>query len=501
MAGRVGGLLRRMGWSEECAFLRQMGVSVLPDLLASAPVVTRRANIQQPNGEWILGFWEKLLFTADLCSVFHYFGPFPIRMLDTSTGKELKEVLGLIRFPEALGRRSDPAEWIEDLKTLTGLIRSPKPLVVDLIRHKVLYQLRWIQIYSLKQTPLMVYKETEETSALGFWRPETFSIVVTDELRKIGMVMEDPGYREKDSWFTRLFLRPNPSIARYIYAFIFLITSLLAWTIRDYGHAVLSELRRLKGCHGARYCLGTEGVLRISFGCSVSFIVYSLTAFLVIQLISVISFINWLNDCCHSEKYAERCHIQVMIITMAAYVASIVGCIMMYVWYAPELSCWLNILFISLTLLLLQIMTFISVHPKVRAGYLAPGLMGAYTVFLCWSGIRSEPQTEICNQKAEVGNGSDWLTIVFKKIERSSDDDVPYGYGFFHFVFAIGSMYFGMLFIGWDVHKNMQKIQASPENPAEFRRIHAAERTPAMVEEEMILPFPFLSSLLLSLLT
>ncbi|XP_020703825.1 probable serine incorporator isoform X1 [Dendrobium catenatum] len=376
--------------------------------------------------------------------------------------------------------------------------------------------------------------ETEETSALGFWRPETFSIVVTDELRKIGMVMEDPGYREKDSWFTRLFLRPNPSIARYIYAFIFLITSLLAWTIRDYGHAVLSELRRLKGCHGARYCLGTEGVLRISFGCSMFFFVLFFTtvgtkkvkdarnswhsewwlakmlmwvsfmvvpffipskffmiygkvahvgagAFLVIQLISVISFINWLNDCCHSEKYAERCHIQVMIITMAAYVASIVGCIMMYVWYAPELSCWLNILFISLTLLLLQIMTFISVHPKVRAGYLAPGLMGAYTVFLCWSGIRSEPQTEICNQKAEVGNGSDWLTIVsfviailvivvatfstgidskcfqFKKIERSSDDDVPYGYGFFHFVFAIGSMYFGMLFIGWDVHKNMQK--------------------------------------------
>ncbi|XP_020577999.1 probable serine incorporator isoform X2 [Phalaenopsis equestris] len=354
-------------------------------------------------------------------------------------------------------------------------------------------------------------------------------------MTNISIAIEDLGYSKKNSWFTRLFLCPNPYIARYIYAFIFFITSLLAWTVRDYGHTVLSELHRLKGCHGASYCLGTEGVLRISFGCFMYFSVLFVTTvgtkkiwdarnswhcewwlakmlmwmlfmlvpffmpsefffiygklahvgagtFLVIQLISVISFINWLNDCFHSEKYAERCHIQVMIISIVAYVASIVGCIMMYVWYASKLSCRLNILFITLTLLLLQIMTFVSMHPKVRAGYLSPGLMGAYIVFLCWCGIRSEPQTEICNQKVELGNGSDWLTIVslviailvivvatfstgmnskclqFVKIERNSEDEVPYGYGFFHFVFAIGSMYFGMLFIGWNVHKTMQNM-------------------------------------------
>ncbi|PKA53829.1 hypothetical protein AXF42_Ash011308 [Apostasia shenzhenica] len=204
--------------------------------------------------------------------------------------------------------------------------------------------------------------------------------------------------------------------------------------------------------------------------------------FLVIQLFSVVSFINWLNDICHSEKYAERCHIQVVLISIAAYVTSIVGCIMMYVLYAPKLSCRLNILFITLTLILLQLMTFVSVHPKVRAGYLVAGLMGVYIVFLCWCAIRSEPQTEICNQKAELATGSDWLTIVSfvfailviviatfstgidskcfqfkKKSEVASDDDVPYGYGFFHFVFAVGSMYFGMLFIGWDAHKSMQR--------------------------------------------
>jgi serine incorporator 1/3 len=38
-----------------------------------------------------------------------------------------------------------------------------------------------------------------------------------------------------------------------------------------------------------------------------------------------------------------------------------------------------------------------------------------------------------------------------------SEDDVPYGYGFFHFVFAVGSMYVGMVFVGWDKHHTMKQ--------------------------------------------
>lgn len=75
--------------------------------------------------------------------------------------------------------------------------------------------------------------------------PFSFLLSVTEEMTNEAMAMEDPGYRNQDSWCTRFFLRPNPSIARYIYTFIFLITSLLAWTIRDYGHKVLSELQSI----------------------------------------------------------------------------------------------------------------------------------------------------------------------------------------------------------------------------------------------------------------
>ncbi|XP_047057759.1 probable serine incorporator isoform X1 [Lolium rigidum] len=331
---------------------------------------------------------------------------------------------------------------------------------------------------------------------------------------------------------------PNPMMARYVYALIFLVTNLLAWTVRDYGHSALGELQRLKGCQGARDCLGAEGVLRISLGCFLFFFVMFLStartrkthdcrnswhsewwpakialwmaltavpffapspliqlygkvahfgagAFLVIQLISVTRFITWINDCCRSETNLKRCHMQVQVVSIVAYVGALLGIVLMYVWYVPTTSCKLNILFITVTLVLLQLMTFISVNSKVKAGYLAPGLMGIYVVFLCWSAIRSEPHTEICNRKASVATSADWLNIAsfviavivvvaatfstgidskclqyvqFKRTEtESEDDDIPYGFGFFHFVFAMGAMYFAMLFLGWNAHQKMEK--------------------------------------------
>lgn len=200
--------------------------------------------------------------------------------------------------------------------------------------------------------------------------------------------------------------------------------------------------------------------------------------FLLIQLISIISFINWLNDCCLSEKYAARCHIHSMLLATAAYIVSILGIILMYIWYTPQSSCLLNIFFITWTLVLLQLMTSVSLHPKINAGFLTPGLMGLYIVFLCWSAIRSEPDDK-CLRKSEASR--DWLSIIsfvvavlaiviakfsagiddkcfqFRKDETQNDDDVPYGFGFFHLVFATGAMYFAMLLIGWNYHHPMKK--------------------------------------------
>lgn len=47
--------------------------------------------------------------------------------------------------------------------------------------------------------------------------------------------------------------------------------------------------------------------------------------------------------------------------------------------------------------------------------------------------------------------------LQFRKKDICAEDDVPYGYGFFHFVFATGAMYFSMLLIGWNTHYPMKK--------------------------------------------
>lgn len=154
----------------------------------------------------------------------------------------------------------------------------------------------------------------------------------------------------------------------------------------------------------------------------------------------------------------------------------------MYIWYAPQPSCLLNIFFITWTLVLLQLMTSVSLHPKVNAGFLTPGFMGLYVVFLCWSAVRSEPPEAQCIKKTEAATKGDWLSIItfivavlamviatfstgidskcfqFRTDEtEDEEDEVPYGYGFFHFVFATGAMYFAMLLISWNTHHVTQK--------------------------------------------
>lgn len=340
----------------------------------------------------------------------------------------------------------------------------------------------------------------------------------------------------KGSWCSQFVYGSNPWLARYIYGVMFLFATLLAWAVRDYGHNVLREFKRFKGCEGGKECLGTEGVLRVSLGCFIFYFgmflstvgtsklhepreiwqsgrwsakiilvigvmivpfflpavvikYYGFVAhfgagvFLLIQLISIISFITWLNDCCHSNKYDEKCRIHVMLAATSLYIICIIGIIFMYIWYAPDPACILNIFFITLTLLLLQLMTSVSRHPKVDIGFLAPGFMGLYVVFLCWSAIRSEPAGGKCLKRSENATNGDWLSIIsfvvavlaiviatfstgidskcfqFRKDkeETESEDDVPYGFGFFHFVFATGAMYFAMLFIGWNTHHTLKK--------------------------------------------
>uniref|UniRef100_A0A7N0V4Z1 Serine incorporator n=1 Tax=Kalanchoe fedtschenkoi TaxID=63787 RepID=A0A7N0V4Z1_KALFE len=203
--------------------------------------------------------------------------------------------------------------------------------------------------------------------------------------------------------------------------------------------------------------------------------------FLLLQLISVIEFIAWLNTYLMPEgKQWQGCG---LCISTVFHVASVCGILVMYPLYGSKVSCALNIFFITWTGVLLVVMLAVSLHSKVNRGLLSSGIMASYLVFLCWSAIRSEPTSETC-KPLKFGNGkSEWTTIVgfliaigaivmatfstgidsqsfqFSKNEVKLEDEIPYGYGFFHLVFSLGAMYFAMLFISWNL--NSRTIQWS----------------------------------------
>lgn len=60
-------------------------------------------------------------------------------------------------------------------------------------------------------------------------------------------------------------------------------------------------------------------------------------------------------------------------------------------------------------------------------------------------------------RKQNEGEISNRSKLQFKKDDAPEEDDVPYGYGFFHFVFATGAMYFAMLLIGWNPNHAMKR--------------------------------------------
>ncbi|KAL8167174.1 hypothetical protein V2J09_008673 [Rumex salicifolius] len=320
--------------------------------------------------------------------------------------------------------------------------------------------------------------------------------------------------------------------ARFYYGIIFLLTNLVAWFVRDYGQRILPGSFYLRACGKTGYeCFHTMGVLRVSFGCFIFFFLMFLTTvgatklnefrngwhsrwwplkfillvvsvtspfflppnivqlygelarigagvFLALQLISVIQFITWCNECwMPDEKKKQSCFLGGFTSTIF-YIGSISGTGLMFALYVPRSSCTLNIFFIAWTAILVIVLMAISLHSKVNRGLVSSGIMAAYLVFLCWSAIRSEPASDKCSPQNQTSKHHDWITVLsfliaigaivmatfstgidsesfqFRKDEGREEDDIPYNYGFFHMVFSLGAMYFAMLFVSWNLNNS-----------------------------------------------
>ncbi|ESW17421.1 hypothetical protein PHAVU_007G238300 [Phaseolus vulgaris] len=256
--------------------------------------------------------------------------------------------------------------------------------------------------------------------------------------------------------------------ARYYFGIIFLIMNFIAWFFRDYGQGVLPFIHYIKVCgKEGEDCFHALGVLRVSLGCYIFFLVMLVTTvktrklheqrnlwhsgkwevksiillvsmalpfffpselvqiygevarigagiFLLLQLVSVIQFITWWNNYwTPDQERKQRCSFGLLMSTLF-YVASICGIVYLYTSYAPSTSCSLNLFFITWTAILLAAMMVISLHSKVNRGLLSSGIMASYIVFLCWCAMRSfsEPATARCVTENQEKGNSDWITII-----------------------------------------------------------------------------------------
>ncbi|KAH0930233.1 hypothetical protein HID58_015960 [Brassica napus] len=253
--------------------------------------------------------------------------------------------------------------------------------------------------------------------------------------------------------------------ARYIYGTIFLIINLCAWFIRDYAQKALTLLPHVSSCGPeGSHCFHTLGVLRVSLGCFIFFLIMFLSTwntmklhqaqntwhsdnwsfkflllvsvmvatffipqlyiqiygeiarvgagiFLGLQLISVIEFITWWNNYWMPNNQSKQSCSFGFVMSIVFYIGSVCGIAVMYYFYVASTACALNIFFISLTVILLIIMMVMSLHSKVKSSLMSSGIMASYIVFLCWSAIRSEPSHTKCNAHTQNGH-TDWITVL-----------------------------------------------------------------------------------------
>ncbi|CAH8264644.1 unnamed protein product [Arabidopsis lyrata] len=246
--------------------------------------------------------------------------------------------------------------------------------------------------------------------------------------------------------------------ARYVYGTIFLIINLCAWFIRDYAQKALALLPYVSSCGPeGSYCFHTLGVLRVSLGCFIFFLIMFLSTwntmklheaqnswhsdywsfkffllvlamvasffipqlyiqiygeivrvgagiFLGLQLVSVIEFITWWNNYWMPHDQSKQICSFGLVMSTVFYIGSVCGIAVMYYFYAASTACVLNMFFISWTVVLLIVMMVMSLHSKVKyRGLLSSGIMASYIVFLCWSAIRSEPSHTKCNAHTQNG--------------------------------------------------------------------------------------------------
>ncbi|CAD5225187.1 unnamed protein product [Bursaphelenchus okinawaensis] len=235
--------------------------------------------------------------------------------------------------------------------------------------------------------------------------------------------------------------------------------------------------------------------------------------FILIQLVLIVDWAHglaegWMES--YEENDSRACFAGLVGFTIGCYVLAGVGAIFMYIWYTTGGGCGLPIFVITFNILLCIAVSVISIHPKVQermptSGLLQSSFLTMYTMYLTWSALINNPD-RACNPSLMniIRNGTTpghdehsfatpiptnsivslvifFACLLYVTIRTSSNtslgkitgdtgrsNDIPlntdeeqgrvydneqegvaYSYSFFHFIFALASLYVMMTLTSW----------------------------------------------------
>lgn len=231
-----------------------------------------------------------------------------------------------------------------------------------------------------------------------------------------------------------------------------------AWTIRVTLLSLLMFLMFLLPATATEYYFETARVLA--------------GFFLVLQIVLLLDFVYELNE----KWLADDGGFGMAMLVAASfttYVGGLVASGFLYHMFASDVDESLNIAIITLTLVAGIGYTLLSLQKRVDAGLMTSGIMFAYTIFLCWNALSSQPpQTQ---RESDDGQASQrYLKIVSFCITMASalvttvrtghtvsqvesgGHDSPFRVDYIHGVFLLATCNICMMLTGWSFQDSSQ---------------------------------------------
>ncbi|KAK4754245.1 hypothetical protein SAY87_002349 [Trapa incisa] len=215
--------------------------------------------------------------------------------------------------------------------------------------------------------------------------------------------------------------------------------------------------------------------------------------FLLIQVVLLLDFVHGWND--KWVGYDEQFwYIALFVVSLVCYVATFAFSGLLFHFFTPSgQDCGLNTFFIVMTLICAFIFAIVALHPAINGSILPASVISLYCMYLCYSGLASEPRDYECNglhkhsravststmtlgllttvlsvvysavragssttllsppSSPRAGSGKPLLPLdkVDEHEEKEKSKPVTYSYSFFHIIFSLASMYSAMLLTGW----------------------------------------------------